>query len=74
MKFEDLTEILSRVTFTSNPDLTLETLLSTLDWDSLAQISFIAECDELGYSISPTRLDTARTVQDLLEVVSESQA
>lgn len=49
----------------------LDSSLEELDWDSLCNITFIAEIDsKLGKSISADDLVSAKTVSDLYALVS----
>jgi acyl carrier protein len=53
-------------------DLTLGSNLDDIDWDSLANISFIAEVDStLGKSVSPEKLNKCETLADVYALISE---
>ena len=53
-----------------SPDSSLE----ALDWDSLANISFIAELDlRFGLRVDPQSLSEAATVEQLLELIPASR-
>lgn len=56
-------------------DLSLGDQLEALDWDSLSNISFIAEIDErVGVELDANQLAQAETIQDLQTLVNVSQA
>ena len=48
----------------------LDNDLEGLDWDSLSRLSFVAELDDRGISVSPDDLAQARTVADLFALTS----
>lgn len=51
-------------------DVTLETQLDDESWDSLAVVSFISEADnEFDKVVSPTEVNKATKVADLLELI-----
>ena len=51
---------------------TENTQLTSLGWDSMSTVGFIAMADsKLGVSISPTKLSKAVTVADLIALVAD---
>ena len=53
--------------------ISLDDRLEDLDWDSLANISFIAAVDEeLGITLDSTRLADCTTPRELLSLVNET--
>lgn len=47
-------------------------LLKDVGWDSLTFVSFIAKVDtELGVALAPAKITECKTVDDLVELVSE---
>lgn len=51
--------------------VSLDSTLDDLDWDSLANITFIAEVDtRLGVSVNADQLAKAETVQDLRGLIA----
>lgn len=55
--------------------VSLEDKLSDIDWDSLADIIFIAAIDEkFGLTLNAERLATSATPGDLLALVNETRA
>lgn len=54
--------------------VSLENSLDELDWDSLANITFIAEIDtKLNLSLDADRLANSESVADLYELIAASK-
>lgn len=52
-------------------EVTLQSSLDDLDWDSLANISFIAEIDsKLNKSINPEQLNKCESLSDIYALIS----
>lgn len=68
-----LLDLVAEILETDAADLALTDELDALGWDSLANISFIAEVDEsAGVTISADELAKAETVAGLLALVNSS--
>lgn len=60
--------MIAKVT-SSNADLVeTSTVLEDLNFDSLAQLGFIAEADSAGHAVDAQKLASAKTVQDLIDL------
>lgn len=71
MNEEQLRQIVAKVTGSLVTSAPLEQIaLEGLAWDSLAQLSFIAECDDLGVRVRDEALATAKTVADLWDATT----
>lgn len=52
-------------------DISLDSDLDVIDWDSLANISFIAEVDSrLGKRINPEALNKCASLSDIFSLIS----
>lgn len=75
MESGELIELVAEILEVETEKLSLSDRLDDIDWDSLSNLSFIAEIDErLGLSISADALAEAETVADLHRLVNTSAA
>ena len=75
MENEALLELVALILEVEEGTVALSDNLAEIDWDSLSNLSFIAEIDErLGVSIDADELANAETVADLQKLVSAETA
>lgn len=75
METEALLELVASILEVEVRTVSLSDKLAEVDWDSLSNLSFIAEVDErLGVSIDADELANAETVADLQNLVSTETA
>ncbi len=73
MNQDELLEVVAEILEVEPGTVTLADRLEDIDWDSLSNISFIAEVDtRLGTTLDADELAGAQTVQDLFALVSSS--
>ncbi len=73
MNQDELLEVVAEILEVEPGTVTLADRLGDIDWDSLSNISFIAEIDtRLGAMLDADELASAETVQDLFELVTRS--
>lgn len=73
MNQDELLEVVAEILEVEPGTVTLGDRLEDIDWDSLSNISFIAEVDtRLGTTLDADELAAAQTVQDLFALVSSS--
>lgn len=73
MNQDELLEVVAEILEVEPGTVTLADRLEDIDWDSLSNISFIAEVDtRLGTTLDADELAAAQTVQDLFALVSSS--
>lgn len=73
MNQDELLEVVAEILEVEPGTVTLADRLEDIDWDSLSNISFIAEVDtRLGTTLDADELASAQTVQDLFALVSSS--
>lgn len=70
----EILELVARVAMTDPAGIQAQTLLSDLSWDSMAQLEFMAACDEeLGLVIDSDSLSQASSVGDLIEIAQQKR-
>lgn len=73
MEQDELLEVVSEILEVEPGTVSLADRLEDIDWDSLSNISFIAEVDtRLGTTLDADELSSAETVQDLFALVTVS--
>lgn len=71
MDFEKKMELLADVFDVEADELTPETELESLDFDSVAVLSFIAMMDEgFGKAIKGSEVKGLKTIQDMLDIMN----
>lgn len=69
-KENKLIEIVAEILEREIDDISLETELNELNWDSLAIVSFMAEADsQFGKTLSPTEVGGAKSVKELYDLI-----
>lgn len=58
----------ARVTMARIDLVRTSSIIGELNFDSLAQLEFIAEADSAGFTIDAQKLASAKTVQDLIDL------
>lgn len=75
METQALLEIVATILEVEVGSISLSDNLAEIDWDSLSNLSFIAEVDErLGVTIDADELARAETVADLERLVGTATA
>ncbi len=75
MDDQTLLELVASILEVEAGDISLTDNLEEREWDSLANLSFIAEMDErLGLTIDADELAKAETVGDLRSIVAAASA
>ena len=70
MLLEKKLELISEILDTDVEELNPETEISSLEWDSIATLSFIAMMDEeFGKEIKGTQIRNFKTIQDALDLM-----
>lgn len=73
MQTNDFIELAAEVLETDSNELTLESELEALDWDSLANITFIAEVDDrFSAQVDADDLNEANTLADVYKLLLNS--
>ena len=73
MNQDELLEMVAEILEVEPGTVTLTDRLEDIDWDSLSNISFIAEVDtRLGAALDADELANAATVEDLFALVNGS--
>lgn len=71
MKENDFLRLAEEILESEEGTLKLDDQLDDVDWDSLADIAFIADADsKLGVTISPDSLKSCETLADVFALVS----
>lgn len=67
-------ELIAEILEVDSDQVTFEGSLDDLDWDSLANINFIAEVDsKLHLTLDANRLAQSEKVSDLYELITEGK-
>lgn len=73
MNDTDIVRLVESIAEVQTGTVTVDTELESLDWDSLAALSFISAIDSsLGLIVEATSLTRATTVADLVAVVNDA--
>lgn len=71
MEQNDFLHLAAEILEVDTSDVSLESNLDDIDWDSLANISFIAEIDSrLSKSVNPESLNNCAKLGDIYSLVS----
>ena len=73
MNADQFIELVEEILEVEKGIISMESSLDDVDWDSLANISFIAEVDQrANVRLDPQRLADAEIVRDLFSLVQEA--
>jgi acyl carrier protein len=71
MNEETLLALVAEISSRDIDNLSMETELLDLQWDSLSTLTFLAKVDQLhGLAVDADRLSSAKTVREVFELVS----
>ena len=73
MEQTELVNLVAEILETDASNVGIDDKLEGIGWDSLSRLSFLAELDDRGISLSPDELAEARTVSDLLALASANR-
>ena len=73
MEQTELVNLVAAILETDASNVGIDDKLEGIGWDSLSRLSFLAELDDRGISLSPDELAEARTVSDLLALASANR-
>ena len=70
----EVIEIIARSVMIQPDELSPSTNLKSINWDSMAQLEFIAACDEiLDINLDTDALSKAQTIGDLIEIAKTAR-
>lgn len=72
MEETKLIELIAKILVVDSASISLSSNLESLGWDSLSNLSFISEIDEMfGMQISAEKLGKAEKVDDLIKLLNQ---